>query len=33
MLETLFYTLGFRDFPELSLLIFLIIGDIWGRKK
>lgn len=29
MLETLFYVPVFKAFPELSLLIFLIIKDIW----
>lgn len=29
MLETSFYILAFKAFPELSLLIFLIIKDIW----
>lgn len=29
MLETLFYILAFKVFPELSLLIFLITKDIW----
>lgn len=29
MLETLFYKPVFKAFPELSLLIFLIIKDIW----
>lgn len=38
MLETLFYILAFKAFPELSLLIFLIIKDMWdllfkGKKK
>lgn len=29
MSDTLFYILAFKAFPELSLLIFLIIKDIW----